>query len=129
MRRKMILLVEDHEDSRFICSTILRHHGYGIMEAEDGATGLQLARLHLPDLILLDVTLPILDGWSAAERLRGQAETSHIPIVALTAHAFQADQERGRRLGFDAYLIKPCRPSRVLAEVRRLVGPAEDLIR
>jgi two-component system, cell cycle response regulator DivK len=129
MRRKVVLLVEDHEDSRYICSVILQHHGYSIMEAMDGDTGVQLAQQHLPDLILLDVTLPVLDGWAAAKRLRERQETSRIPIVALTAHAQRADQERGLRLGFAAYLIKPCSPTHVLEEVRRIIGAPTDPVR
>jgi two-component system, cell cycle response regulator DivK len=124
MRSKVILLVEDHDDSRLIYSAILRHHGYAIVEAHDGAQGLDLARRHQPDLILLDVGLPVLDGWSAAEQLREHVATSCIPIVALTAHAFFEDRERGMQMGFSAYLVKPCKPSTVLAEVRRLIGPA-----
>jgi two-component system, cell cycle response regulator DivK len=126
MRRKVVLLVEDHEDSRYICSAILQHHGYRIMEAMDGATGVQLAQQYLPDLILLDVTLPVLDGWTAAQRLRESLDTSRIPIVALTAHAQRADQERGEQLGFAAYLVKPCSPTRVLAEVRRIIGTPRE---
>jgi CheY-like chemotaxis protein len=122
MRRKMILLVEDHEDSRYICAAILRHHGYAILEAEDGFTGVRLAQLHRPDLIMMDVTLPLLDGWTICSRLRQQSDTSVIHIIVLTAHAHRSDQERGRRLGFAAYLIKPCSPTRILSEVRRVIG-------
>jgi two-component system, cell cycle response regulator DivK len=123
MRRKVILLVEDHEDSRNICASILKHHGYTILEATDGATGVRLAELHLPDLILLDIRLPVLDGWAAARHLRWLERTAAIPIVALTAHALRGDQEHGRRLGFAGYLVKPCAPSAILAEVRRIIGP------
>jgi len=124
MRRKTILLVEDHDDSRYICSAILRHHGYGILEASDGPGGIQLAERHKPELIMMDVVLPVLDGWTVARRIREGDGTAGIPIVALTALAFRADRERGRRMGFAAYLVKPCSPSRVASVVHRIIGPA-----
>ncbi|CAN5853681.1 response regulator [soil metagenome] len=126
MRRKIVLLVEDQEDSRIIYGTILKHYGYGILEAADGDVGLQLARAHMPDLILMDVGLPHVDGCDATAFLKQDGSTSHIPIVALTAHGLHTDRERARRAGFDGYLVKPCIPTRVVAEVERLIGPSVE---
>jgi two-component system, cell cycle response regulator DivK len=123
MHPKTILLVEDHEDSRIICATLLQHHGYTVVEARDGAAGVELARHHRPNLIVMDVTLPILDGWAATEQIKSHPDTRSIPIIALTAHALRAARDRALTLGFAAYLVKPCRPTRLLREVRRLIGP------
>jgi two-component system, cell cycle response regulator DivK len=125
MRRKTILLMEGHEDSRNICSTILRHFGYGVVEVGDGESGVQLARQHPPDLVVLDIVLPVLDGWTAAQAIRQHAPTSRVPIIALTTRAFREDVLRGEQFGFAAYLIKPCSPRNVLAEVRRVIGSPE----
>jgi two-component system, cell cycle response regulator DivK len=122
MRPKTILLMEGHEDSRNICSTILRHFGYGVVEAEDGASGVQLAMGDPPDLIVMDLVLPVLDGWSAATEIRQHGRTAHIPIIALTTRAFREDRERGEQFGFAAYLVKPCSPRIVVGEVRRVIG-------
>lgn len=124
MYPKTVLLVEDHEDSRAICATILQHYGYDVLEAADGEIGFQLARTHIPNLILMDMSLPSTDGCEVTERLKEDVDTSHIPIVALTAHALGVDRERARRAGFDSYLVKPCAPTRIVAEVERLIGPA-----
>lgn len=124
MRRKIVLLVEDHEDSRIICTTILQHYGYTVLEAEDGEVGFHLAYTRMPDLILMDMSLPHADGCAVTERLKGNRSTAHIPIVALTAHALKADKERAQRAGVDSYLVKPCGPAQVVAEVERLIGSA-----
>lgn len=129
MRRKSVLLVEDHEDSRIICATILQHHGYAVLEAADVQSGLVLARTHRPDLILMDVTLPgALDGWMVVERLKRDGATQGIPVVALTAQPQGSDGQRARLLGCAAYLVKPYTPSYILKEVRRIIGPATDAV-
>ncbi len=123
MNAKTVLVVEDEEDSRNIYATLLRYHGYQVLEAMDGEHGVRLAREQHPDLILMDLRLPRLNGWSAAEWIKREPETTHIPIIALTVHASAADQERAHAAGFDSYLVKPCIPSRALEEVRRFIGP------
>lgn len=124
MDTKSVLVVEDDENCRNIWAAILDHHGYRVLEATDGEAGVRVAREQRPDLILMDLVLPRLNGWSAAEWIRREPETAQIPLVALTACASGADRERADTLGFDSYLAKPCAPSRVLAEVERLIGPA-----
>ncbi|NUO39981.1 MAG: response regulator [Gemmatimonadaceae bacterium] len=117
-----VLLVEDNEDNRIIYSTVLRHTGYAVVEALDGVQALELARSVRPDLILMDISIPEIDGWEATRILRQDAETRDIPIVALTAHALADDRERATLVGFTSYLAKPIEPRAVVAEVRRWIG-------
>ena len=117
-----LLLVEDNEDNRIIYSTVLRHLGYQVIEAQDGVEAVELARTTQPDLILMDISIPRMDGWEATRILRGDSRTSAIPIVALTAHALADDRERAAEVGFSSYLAKPIEPRVVVAEVRRWIG-------
>jgi CheY-like chemotaxis protein len=119
---RSILLVEDNEDNRIVYATILRHYGYRVIEALDGAEALAKVAEDRPDLVLLDISLPHIDGWEVSRRLRSSEPTRDIRIVALTAHAMPGDRERARIEGFDGYLAKPCEPRAVLAEVRRLLA-------
>lgn len=117
-----ILLVEDNEDNRIIYTTVLRHVGYDVIEALDGVQAIALARSAKPDLILMDISIPEIDGWEATRILRQDPTTSGIPIVALTAHALQDDREKAAQVGFTSYLAKPVEPRAVVAEVRRWIG-------
>src|SRR6478735_4967106 len=117
-----VLLVEDNEDNRIIYSTVLRHLGYEVVEAQDGLRAIELARSVKPDIILMDISIPELDGWEATRILRQDPITKDIPIVALTAHALADDRERATALGFTSYLAKPVEPRAVVAEVRRWIG-------
>ncbi|MES2180101.1 MAG: response regulator [Gemmatimonadota bacterium] len=117
-----ILLVEDNEDNRIIYSTVLRHVGYDVVEAEDGIRAVELARSARPDLILMDISIPQMDGWEATRILRLDPDMKDVPIIALTAHALPDDRERAAQMGFSSYLAKPVEPRTVLAEVRRWIG-------
>lgn len=118
-----ILLVEDNDDNREIYATILRHHGYDVTEATDGEEALSLARELRPPVILLDISIPGVDGWQVADRLKRDEETRGAAIIAITAHALPEDRERADDLGCESYLSKPVRPGRVLEEVRKYAGP------
>jgi CheY-like chemotaxis protein len=119
-----ILLVEDNEDNRRIYSTILAHSGYRVLEATDGEQGIALALSEIPDLILMDVSIPKINGWDATRQLKANPATMGIPIIALTAHALASDREKAMDVGCDGYIAKPAEPRAVLAEVVRRVGPA-----
>jgi CheY-like chemotaxis protein len=121
-----ILLVEDNEDNRIIYSTVLRHVGYDVLEAQDGVEAIELARTKLPHLILMDISIPVIDGWEATRVLRQDPLTKNIPIIALTAHALADDRERAVEMGFTAYLAKPVEPRAVVAEVRRWLAVGES---
>jgi CheY-like chemotaxis protein len=121
-----VLLVEDNEDNRIIYSTVLRHLGYQVVEADDGLKAVALARSEHPDLILMDISIPGMDGWEATRVLRADPSTCAIPIIALTAHALSDDRKRATDVGFTSYLTKPVEPNIVVAEVRRWIGRAGE---
>lgn len=123
-RDRSVLIVEDNEDNRIVYSTILRHHGFRVSEALDGEEGIAKARRERPDLILMDISIPIIDGWEVTRTLKGDEATRQIPVIALTAHAMPGDRERAIDVGCDGYLAKPCEPRAVLAEVNRLIDAA-----
>ena len=122
MTSKRILLVEDHEDNRNIYRTILEHYGYQVVIAMDGQSGIRLAREEQPDLILMDLSIPVVDGWEATRLLKQDSATRVIPVIALSAHALEEDRLRARQAGCDGYLAKPVEPKKVLAEVARFLG-------
>jgi len=124
---KTVLLVEDNEDNRTVYRTILEHFGYGVIEARNGEDGIRMARELLPDLILMDISIPVIDGWEATRVLKGEEATAHIPIIALTAHALATDRAKAEEVGCDGYLAKPCEPRRVVAEVERFIGSGREV--
>jgi CheY-like chemotaxis protein len=121
-----VLVVEDDDDHRDICATILRHQNYEVMEAGNGEEALHMAREQLPDLILMDAVLPILNGWDATKLLKASPVTGRIPVVMLTARALGPDLERSVAAGADSFLTKPIDPGRVVDEVRRFIGSARE---
>jgi two-component system cell cycle response regulator DivK len=120
----LILLVDDYQDGREMYADSLRFAGYKTLEASSGIEALQLALDRRPSLILMDLSLPGIDGWEVTARLKKDDRTRHIPIVALTAHALQEERERAVRAGCDAFVAKPCLPETLLAEVQRLLAAA-----
>lgn len=116
-----ILLVEDNELNRDMLSRRLIRRGYEVIMAVDGAEGVALAHSEKPALILLDMRLPILDGWQAAEQLKASLETQHIPIIALTAHAIAGDREKALEVGCDEYESKPVDFPRLLEKIELLL--------
>ena len=117
-----LLLVEDNEVNRDMLSRRLIRHGFEIEIAIDGAQGLTMAQSIAPDLILMDMSLPIIDGWEATRRLKASATTRQIPIIALTAHAMGGDRERCLAAGCDEYDTKPIEFSRLLAKIQALLN-------
>jgi two-component system, cell cycle response regulator DivK len=119
---KRVLLVEDNEDNRTVYRTILNLYGYIVLEARNGEDGVRMASEDHPDLILMDISIPLIDGWEATRIIKNDAATCDIPVVALTAHALATDRAKAHECGCDGYLAKPCEPRRVAAEVERLAG-------
>ncbi len=113
----LILVAEDNDDNRIIAATMLRHSGYRVIEATTGADAMRLARSARPALILMDVGMPDIDGWSATRTLKDDPDTRDILILAFTAHALPGDREQARDAGCDGYLAKPVEPLRLVREV------------
>jgi CheY-like chemotaxis protein len=116
-----VLLVEDNEESRDGLSRYLRRKGYEILVAVDGRQGVDVARAAVPDLILIDLSLPVLDGWEATRQLKAGSETRGIPVIALTAHAMAGDRERALEAGCDDYDTKPIEFPRLLTKIESLL--------
>ena len=122
MSAPVVLLVEDNEDNLRIYSAYLSYSGYRVLEATDGEAAILIARAELPALILMDVSIPKIDGWEATRRLKADPLTAGIPVIALTAHALAADQARVVEVGCDGCIPKPAEPRLVLEEVRLRIG-------
>jgi CheY-like chemotaxis protein len=117
-----ILLVEDQELNRDMLTRRLERRGYRVVTALDGAEGLAMAVTETPDLILMDMSLPVIDGWEATRRLKSDPATSPIPVIALTAHAMSGDRERATEAGCDDYDTKPIELAGLLTKVQSLLG-------
>ncbi len=119
-----VLLVEDHEEIWDFLSRRLKRRGFDVMVATDGQAGVDRARADLPDIVLLDMNLPVLDGWSAARLLKAEPATAGIPIIALTAHAMAGDWEKAVAAGCDDYHPKPVDFSKLLQQIEALAPGA-----
>ena len=116
-----ILIIEDQEDNRAIMRDVLSTAGYALIEAVDGAEGVRLARSERPDLILMDIQLPVLDGYEATRQIRAVADLKSVPIIAVTSYALSGDEAKSREAGCDGYVAKPFSPRELLARVRALL--------
>jgi CheY-like chemotaxis protein len=123
---RTILLVDDHEDNRLALLTVLAREGYRTLGAANGREAVEVCRERLPDLVLMDLAMPVMDGRQAMRVLREDPLTARIPIVVLTAMALSVDRDRLVAEGFDELLTKPCMPPTLLQQVRRMIGPPED---
>ena len=116
-----ILYVEDNEDNVYMLTRRLERSGFEVVVAGDGEQGIEMARAERPDLILMDLSLPVLDGWEATRRLKAAQETQTIPIIALSAHAMPGDREKALEAGCDEYDSKPVKLPGLLAKIRALL--------
>ncbi len=115
---KRILVVEDQEDNRAILRDLLTNAGYDFLEAGNGEEGVAMAAKHRPDLILMDIQLPVLDGYEATRRIKSDPALKNIPVIAVTSYALSGDEQRARAAGCDSYVTKPFSPRDLLARVR-----------
>ena len=118
----LVLVVEDYADTREMYATYLQFSGFRVAEAANGLEALEKTRELLPDIILMDLALPKMDGWEATRRLKADERTSHILIVALTGHALAGHAEGARQAGCDAFVTKPCLPDAIVAEIQRMLS-------
>jgi CheY-like chemotaxis protein len=122
-----ILLVEDNDFNRDMLSRRLKRRGYDILDAADGEQAVRLASTHVPDLILMDINLPGMDGWEATRRIRANHSTAAIPIIALTAHAMSGDREKTIGAGCDEYETKPVNFEGLLSKIESLLGAQRNV--
>jgi two-component system cell cycle response regulator DivK len=118
----LVLVVEDYEDAREMYAAYLKFSGYRVAEAANGVEALERTRELMPDIILMDLALPKMDGWEATRRLKADERTRHIPIVALTGHALAGFAEGARQAGCDAFVTKPCLPDALVSEIQRMLS-------
>jgi two-component system, cell cycle response regulator DivK len=120
--RPLILLVEDQPDLRQLYAHQLALSGFDVIEAVNGLEAVAHAASHAPDVVLMDLSLPVMDGWEATRQLKNDGRTAHIPVVALTAHDGSGELQRATRAGCDWFVPKPCPPDALVAEVRRVLA-------
>ena len=121
-RLATVLIVDDFEDNRQMYAEFLTYSGYHVLEATDGAEAIAKAKELAPDLVVMDLSLPVMDGWEATRRLKGDPTTRHIPILALTGHSFDGHSQEARDAGCDGFLAKPCLPERLLQAIRQMLS-------
>ena len=119
---KRILAVEDTEDNLQILRDLFDSAGYELIEAADGEAGVAMATAHKPDLILMDIQLPVMDGYEATRRIKADPTLRHIPIIAVTSYALSGDEAKTRAAGCDGYIAKPVSPRQVLAKLHELLS-------
>ena len=117
-----VLMVEDTEDNRQIVRDLMESVGYDLIEAGDGAEGVAMAAEHRPDLILIDIQLPVMDGYEASRQIKANPELRHIPIIAVTSYALSGDEEKTRAAGCDGYVAKPFSPRQLLAKMNEFLA-------
>jgi CheY-like chemotaxis protein len=121
-----VLLVEDNEMNRDMLSRRLIRRGFEVIFAVDGQQGVDLARSQRPDIILMDMSLPVIDGWEATRRVKSEDATRGVPVIGLTAHAMSGDRERAIEAGCDDYDTKPVELDRLIGKIERLLGTAKS---
>ncbi|HZR09966.1 MAG TPA: response regulator [Myxococcales bacterium] len=120
-KKPLVLVVDDFADNREMYSEYLSFSGYEVIEAKNGKEAIDAAYARLPDIIIMDLSLPVMDGWEATRRLKADDRTRRIPVVALTGHALAGHSKGAREAGCDSFLAKPCLPDQLVAEIRRML--------
>jgi two-component system cell cycle response regulator DivK len=130
LQRPRVLLVDDYPDAREMYSEYLEFSGFDVVEAGNGMEALQRAVDTAPDIILMDLSLPVMDGWEATRRLMADQRTKGIPVVALTGHALAGISEGAKQAGCDAFVTKPCLPEDLVREIRKILdAPSSSLVK
>ena len=124
--QRTVLLIEDNEQNRYLATYLLERHGFVVVHASDGRRGVELARRSPPDLVLLDIQLPIMDGYATARALRAIEALRGTPIVAVTSHAMVGDREKALESGCNGYIEKPIDPDTFVAEISRFLATPGD---
>lgn len=127
-RKPLVLVVDDFADNREMYSEYLSFSGYDVIEATNGKEAIDAAQARLPDIIIMDLSLPVMDGWEATRRLKSDDRTRKIPVVALTGHALAGHSKGARDAGCDSFLAKPCLPDQLVAEIKRMLETGKATI-
>ena len=120
-RKPLVLVVDDFADNREMYSEYLSFSGYEVIEARNGKEAVDAAQQRQPDIIIMDLSLPVMDGWEATRRLKADDRTRRIPVVALTGHALAGHSKGAKEAGCDSFLAKPCLPDQLVAEIKRML--------
>jgi CheY-like chemotaxis protein len=120
----LVLVVDDFEDNRAMYAEFLTYSGFRVEQASNGEEAVELTQRLKPDVVVMDLSLPIMDGWEATRRLKANESTKHIPVIALTGHALAGHSRGAREAGCDAFLAKPCLPEKLVAKVEELMRGA-----
>lgn len=123
---RVVMIVDDFEDARELMGDLLRHWGFEVIACVDGSEAMTEAESKQPDVILMDMSMPVVDGWEATRWLKQNPRTAHIPIIALTSHALIGSSDPAFQAGCDAFLARPCPPQRVLEEVQRALRKSKQ---
>ena len=128
-KKPLVLVVDDFADNREMYSEYLSFSGYDVIEAKNGKEAIEAANARMPDIIIMDLSLPVMDGWEATRRLKADEKTRQIPVVALTGHALAGHSKGARDAGCDSFLAKPCLPDQLVAEIRRMLQSGRATIK
>lgn len=124
--KKSVLIIEDNEQNMYLFTYLLEKNGYETFQAENGLTGIELAKQHLPDLILLDIQLPDMNGYQIAQELKSTQATREIPVIAVTSYAMVGDKERTIEAGCTGYIEKPINPDTFMSEIERFLPNGKE---
>ncbi len=127
-RKPLVLVVDDFADNREMYSEYLSFSGYDVIEAKNGKEAIDAAQQRLPDIIIMDLSLPVMDGWEATRRLKADERTRGIPVIALTGHALAGHSKGAKEAGCDSFLAKPCLPDQLVTEIRRMLAAGKTPI-
>jgi len=128
-RKPLVLVVDDFADNREMYSEYLSFSGYDVIEARNGKEAIDAAQQRQPDIIIMDLSLPVMDGWEATRRLKADDRTRRIPVVALTGHALAGHSKGAKEAGCDSFLAKPCLPDQLVAEIRRMLEAGKAVVK
>ena len=123
-QQPLVLVVDDFQDNREMYAEFLAYQGFRVIQAANGVEALDQAFSNRPDIIIMDLSLPVMDGWEATRRLKADRRTNDIPVVALTGHAMQGHSKGAIEAGCDSFVAKPCLPDQLVAEIRRMLSTA-----
>ena len=124
----LVLVVDDFQDNREMYAEFLAYQGFRVIQAANGVEALDQAFSNHPDIIIMDLSLPVMDGWEATRRLKADQRTNGIPVVALTGHAMQGHSKGAMEAGCDSFVAKPCLPDQLVAEIRKMLSSARSSV-